>query len=227
MLNNEIKEFLYNTNLFCNKINLYWIEYLKFSPFVFNKIWWNKNYQKIFYEILLKKINISQEEFDSIELNKHIKFNKFIKFNMFSPIYKNNFDYWINMIFFSEFNIYLVLKNKKINNFFDNFFDKININLLKYEDIVISLDLMFDFLVFYFFIDLKNKNNLLNNNLFLMLISDYIDILNNKPKSYDYDINLIKKNINFLFSEFDINIKDYYWLNFQEIMANNTKNLKS
>ena len=175
-----IKEFIRDLNLlsiFLDKNEREEIlQYIKFSPFIRNKIWWNKQYQQILEKIFLSKIKI---KYDNLYIPNNFDINYFIKINKTLPYYKTNKKYWINMMFFSEPNIEYFIKNW-VHSFFYEYEKLIDINYLSHEDIVIWSDNMYNLVTKNLSessINDSKINNIINNNVNLMLLSDYKDVL--------------------------------------------------
>lgn len=209
-----IKNFIRDLNflmIFLNERNRNNIlPYIKFSPFICNKIWWNKICQKNLEKIYLSKTKI---DFNHLDIPNDFNIDLFLKINKILPYYKIDKIYWINMMFFSEPNIKMFLKIW-MHQFFVKYENIININYLSHEDIVLSSWIMFKMVLK---IIKENKDNdkfdmVVQNNLILMLLSDYRDILYwIRIKNYIININKINNRL--------FKIEKILWINKKDLLS--------
>lgn len=195
-----------NNNLIDNNL----LNYIRFSPFISNKIWWRKQLQEILEKIYELKV---KEVYSHLNMPNNLNIEFFIKINKVLPYYRYDKSYWINMMFFSEANIIYYLK-KWVHNFF--LWYDININYLDYEDIVMSWDTMYKLVLRIINDEILRKKILIDviksNNLILMLLSDYKDILY-KIREKKYLVN--EKKINKRLSS----IERKTWVSKDELMS--------
>lgn len=234
MNKNILKQFLIDISLLHsflkkNEVNNSLL-YMKYSPFVYNVIFWNKGYTVVFREFLNKNYGISYDLYlDDFSLISKIDFEIYLEMNKVLPLYKQNKTYWLNIMFFSILHSNFIINNGFSSIYFEKYKNLININILQKEHIVLPLWIMFS-LVDKYVKDNFNKYNwytlLESNNLILMLLSDYRDILYwNKNKEYFYNISDIRKKWFYLVWELLITEDYLLKLDFISLMSlNNLKN---
>ena len=199
--------------------------YIILSPFIYNKIEWNKLKKDDYKKLVLSELNISDKEYSkNISLSKNNYFipdiNLYIKINSYMPEYKENNRKWLNCMYYSAINLSYIKKTGLHHKIFKR--EKININYLDLENIIIPLDLMIDKWLEL----LKDKKvsiyHIKNNNLLLMLLSDIKDIIFKIRKNeYEYNLDEIKKVIHVLKIENKIKESDLWKLDFQSLIKKN------
>ena len=222
----EILEFIKNIDYLLKITNLLWINdyknYIFTSPFVYNKIDWCKDTKSIMEEILKQKlwsINLIELNFQNIDIDIFIKIHKLL------PSYKENFQKWINLMYYSTINLESQKNGRKINKIFTDNNKLININTLSVKEIVFWLDLMF--LEWKKLLESKNNINCQTNNLLLMLISDYRDILEwTREKRYNFNKHEIDKNMKYIEQALWKTRIELFSLNFIQLINSNIWTIK-
>jgi len=229
----EIFNFIKNLNLLLEitnhfnnkKNNLYYIIY---SPYIYNKIEWCKETKELFLEILFKKLNITKIEYSKImslsTIDNVLELWYFIKLHYFFPEYKKDFRLWINLLYFSNINLQSIYQTWKTHKIFLNNKNLINVNSLNVSNIIIALDLLF----YQWKKILLESIDIQNNNLLLMLISDYKDILLNiRKKDYIFELKEVDENMKYIENISWISRETLFKLDYQILIEKNYKKYNS
>ena len=230
----EIIDFVQKINLLFKYTQLLNIDnhiyYIYRSPFIYNRIEWNKEKKDILLKILYKKFGITFNDFKNNRIfSTRIKFdmNIYININKVIPEYKSDFVFWLNSMYYSSINLEYIVKTWCTCDIFKDNFHLLNINVLNIENIIISLDLLF--LEWKKIIETNNiwLTWLIKNNLLLMLISDYKDILLNiRWKDYNFDINEINNNMYYIENKINVSRSSLFNLDFSNLIEDNYKKSK-
>ena len=225
----EIRDFIKNIRLLLrvNQDIPHSPYYIIYSPFVYNKMEWCKELKGILLELLKKELWLDSKEYMKymwLSMRKfHPDIQYFISMHTVIPEYRTHFIYWLNVMYFSSINMQFLHNWWLMHAMFTDHFEHIHINHLWIKDIVIPLYLMHKEAVSQ--LALSNRmgiDSIRTNNILLMLVSDYRDILQNiRKKEYEYDLKKVDERMGEIEIKTWVNRDLLFWLDFGSLISIN------
>lgn len=201
------------------------LEYIVLSPYIYGVIEGCKTTKHLYKSITLKYLCITWSQYklcqESSVWEQENEVDIFLKVQMSIPEYKTNLNLWNHKMYYSVIHFRYFKKTKKNHRFFDKLC--IEANSLNIKDIVIPLGYMQIYITDF----IKNHNSLtvtdiIWNNLFLMMLSDFKDIvLFKRDKEYTYNTKTIHSFLRLLENNYNINIATLWELDFPQLIQEN------
>lgn len=228
MQKNQISTFLYNIHIFKHfyKNKNIPLEYIIFSPYIFNIIEGCKTSKDAMKKLFLLQMDISEQEYTdclSFSSQKHIPdIETYLHIHSYITEYHSNYTLWLNKMYFSTINMMYTHNSWNTHSIFKKYPLSINTNALDLRNIVIPLNLMLqEALVIITHNDISLEY-IQKNNLLLMLLSDFKDIkFNIREKEYFFPMEQIDSFIDRLVMRFNISEEELWDLPYKNLMKTN------
>lgn len=200
------------------------LEYIIYSPYVFNVLEGCKKEKRVMKQLLLKQLNISPETYTNIMgYERHgpcPDIDIFLEMHTSIPEYQKNPLLWKHKIYYST----IMLQYRQITGKTPAIFKNIilNPNRLDVRNICIPLNLMEYECRNIIRHHTPSLDLIRHNNLLLMLLSDFRDIvLHIRPKQYEYSRSDIDSFLELLLGPIDISPESIWGLDFHQLMQHN------